>query len=404
MFTVTGTHHVFRCAATDAEMAPRSIIKEVDDLTLPPRKRHAASFSTTSSSINAIELPHLHDLPIFYRAEDNFVTPTRSISSEAKAPELTRQYGHQTDKPWRVRKRLALPLIMEATKGAVRIVAYPDTGSDDNIISLELAKQLGLVLDLGQDSKMFSLANGKQVEALGKCSLNYQFGAGDSIDETLYTCTVYVFKSLIVPALMGAEFLMATETFTKYRNRLTQEFVPATQFLQVNSVGKAKQALICRLNTFVGCANADTGSDLDLISPEFAKQRSLLIHDDAVRVEFADGSTALTSGFVDTTFSIGSVQDLKGFIPTGDTLELPFFVLEGLTSDILVGQGTLEELGVMDKQNDVFINCPPTFGLSDCAIIRYIGKAEGIIGRIRDTVRTLAWRRAGLTIPTRLAC
>lgn len=279
----------------------------------------------------------------------------------------------------KIRKRLALPITLHYATGPVRVMACPDTGSDDNIISLKLADQLQLELDSHHDRE-FSLANGKVVKSLGKATLRYSFEAANTKDSAALKCTVYIFETLVVPLIMGAEFLKETETLTQHRDRLIEEIVPSMQALQVNSVGKPKRGLVCRLDTFVGCANADTGSDLDLVSPEFARQRGFTVQTGAERLEFADGSIGSTSGLMQASFAIGNVDAVRGFVPRGGALNLDFYVLDGLTSDILIGQGTLDELGdAFQQHGDSFINSMPPTGLSDCHIIRHIGSVESAI-------------------------
>jgi len=262
------------------------------------------------------------------------------------------------------------------------VMACPDTGSHENIVPLALATRLGLHIDrdlLDDGDRAFALANGKVVQSLGIASLRCAFGAPgvvNSASAETAELVAHVFESLAVPAIIGAAFLEETETFTKHRNRLVEELMPAMQSLRVSAVGKPRKGLICRLDTFVGCANADTGSDLDLVSPEFVQQRGLRVKEGVEILQFADGSWGSTSGSIDVNFAIGNLNMERGFVTRGRALDVEFFILGNLTSDILVGQDTLEELNVLGQNADLFIDSLPQPGLSDCNIIRHIGTVE----------------------------
>ena len=294
------------------------------------------------------------------------------------------------------RKRFALPIIIDGETESVTIMACPDTGSAESIISLELAKQLGLQVSAVDES--FSLANGKVVKSLGVATVRYSFGAPGVVKtggpEESLEFTVHVFETLAVPAIIGSSFLDETETFTKHRDRLVEESVTALQSLRVCSVGKPRKGLVCRLDSFVGCANADTGSDLDLVSPKFVHQRGLKIRDDVEMIlEFADGSTGWTRGSIDVHFAIGNVDNERGFVPRGNALDLEFFILDDLTSDILVGQDTLVEMNVISENGDLVINSVPQPGLSDCNIIRHIGSVERAARSALKTAKEMIFNR-----------
>ncbi|RYP25877.1 hypothetical protein DL768_011641 [Monosporascus sp. mg162] len=261
--------------------------------------------------------------------------------------------------------------------GHIQVTACPDTGSDETIISLELTNRLSLEIK-PSEGKSFSLANGTIVAAVGQTQLQYCFASDSKRDTEDYWCTAYVFSSLVVPVIMGASLLKETKTLTKYRDRMVEEFVPVMQALRVNSVGKPKQSVVCRLDSFVGCANPDTGSDLDLVRPEFCEERAFVIEptEEVLVVQFADGSTANTLGAVQVPFSVGNLDPVKGFMSRGQTLDTVFHVLENLSSDILIGQDTIEELDLFNRHADSLLEGAPPVGISDCNIIRVIGTLE----------------------------
>ncbi|EHK50254.1 hypothetical protein TRIATDRAFT_314457 [Trichoderma atroviride IMI 206040] len=256
-------------------------------------------------------------------------------------------------------------------------MACPDSGSDDNIISLELVDKLGLEIEqVGSDEpRQFSIANGNIITALGQVSTSCIFVNGSLSEPSTLKCTFHVFRTLAVELIMGVEFLQETETLDKHKDRLVEEFVPAMQSLRVNSVGESKRGLMCQLGRFVGCATVDTGSDLDLVSPAFAKSRAYKIEPGVEKVEFADRSVGYTAGVINTSFVVGRMSASE-FHPCGEAIDIDLFVLDNLTADIIIGQDTIEELEVFNLHNDSLIPSIPRLRESDINIIRHIGSIE----------------------------
>ncbi|TPX08263.1 uncharacterized protein E0L32_001841 [Thyridium curvatum] len=375
----------------DFEPPPSPTLTSIDS----PDYQEFLSLQLPSSSSSLSSSPSLYS-PDTISDKSELATKTRvpTWQEERDTLRLAEEQDTQRLAPSRVRRstrgprtRVALPLIIRADTESSPVMSCPDTGSVDNIISLELATSLGLPLEPSGQGKPFSLANGKVVRSVASSSFSCSFVGLDEATVAVFECLVYVFESLVVPVIMGATFLEEAEVFTKYKDLLVQQTVPSVQMLRVNSLGIPRKGLVCRIDTFVGCANADTGSDVDLISPAFAKQRGLQVFEEELVLEFADGSTAYTSGSVKASFAIGEVDSVRGFIPRGNPIEVEFFVLDTLSFDILVGQDTLEELEVLHKHDDLFVNGIPEPGLSDCNFIRYIGKLESAVKSTVDTVR-----------------
>ncbi|KAM6532833.1 hypothetical protein FALCPG4_005882 [Fusarium falciforme] len=305
------------------------------------------------------------------------------------------QYSPETPPPpkdvrsRRRRKRFALPLLVARPSGApIEVMACPDSGSDENIISLELATSLGLKTqqNSSDEPRQFTVANGKTVTAVGQVSTSCRFAAGTPSDITKLECIFHVFNTLAVPLIMGVDFLQRTETLSKHRDRLVEQVVPAMQSLRVNSVGRPKRSLVCRLDTYVGCATVDTGSDMDLVSPAFAKARAYKIEPAYEQLQFADCSVGCTSGVIKTSLTVGNVNDV-GFHPRGEPIDLELFVLDNLNADILVGQDTVDMLDVFNLHSESLIPSMPRLGESDINIIRHIGSLEKGVANLWNKVK-----------------
>ncbi|KAK4221561.1 hypothetical protein QBC38DRAFT_521825 [Podospora fimiseda] len=292
----------------------------------------------------------------------------------------------------RVPRRKVLLMVLGNSTSILRVLACPDTGSDRNIISVETARRLRCKIDMeppANGDNKFRVANGQEVE-------------GTLWDGEAFGCVFHVFNALAISAIMGLQFLELTETYTKHKDRLIAEPLPTSSTIQINSIGRPKRDLMCRLNLFVGLANVDTGSDLDFVSERYAIARGFQVQEAHHEVMFADGSRGFTLGVLHASFTIGQVLDENTpFVESSEPIEIDLCILENLSSDILIGQTTIEELGVFNSHADSFVASSPSLGESGINIIRYIGKAEKIM---TDIVRKFHQRKkenqgAAATVP-----
>jgi len=96
-------------------------------------------------------------------------------------------------------------------------------------------------------------------------------------------------------------------------------------------------------------ANADTGSEIDLVSAEFCHRRDFSItavNISSPMVQFADGSTASLLGQIQTKLVIGKIGGLE--------IARTFYVLEDLTCDMLLGEELLNESDAFETFKDAF--------------------------------------------------
>lgn len=201
--------------------------------------------------------------------------------------------------------------------------------------------------------------------------------------------------------IIGVEFLHATETLTKHRDRLVEELVPSPRAFRIRSVDRPKRNVICRVGNYVGCLTADTGSDLDLVSLDFAASGAFDVMDSCVEFEFADGSTGYTMGIINTVFSIGSVSDVEGYIPRSKEVSLELFVLDNLNADVLACTDTLQDLQAFSGHTDCFMPTMSRLGESDLNIIRSIGTVEKRLSRawefLKDSLTSSGDKQAAAT-------
>lgn len=227
------------------------------------------------------------------------------------------------------------------------IISRPDSGSEENIIGIDLLSKLGLTMDTSPEHrKEFRIANGGLLRALGRALISCSFARDRTLE---LCCTFYVFRQLICPLLMGMPFLDETQTLVKHRYRLQIRTAPSFGPIQLNSLSSPRRRLYCLVNAQPKLANADTGSEIDLMSLAFVRERDFSMTAVGLRsstVQFADGSTAELVGKVKVLIVLGT--------PEGPRIMTTFYVLEGLTCDILFGEDFLDETAAFETYRDAF--------------------------------------------------
>lgn len=200
--------------------------------------------------------------------------------------------------------RLGLPLTLDTHGTVATVLACADTGAYVNIISHELAQSLGYTnYETALARKQFKLADGKIIEAIGQITSTCAFGVETEVSMTM-SCIFYVLSQIVTPIIMGMQFLHTTETMTKHRNRLVRLPRPARQALSVCSLDRPRQFLSCVLEFHQVMATPDTGSEIDLMSPQLAADMGSTVHAGEQVIQIADGSIDLTSGYVIVTLTL----------------------------------------------------------------------------------------------------
>jgi hypothetical protein len=278
---------------------------------------------------------------------------------------------------------LGLPITLNPTGGAATVLACADTGADSNIMSEELAKILGYTQYKAlSEPRHFVLANGKIVEAIGQITSSCSFGIDTEISVSM-SCVFYVLLKVVTPMIMGMQFLEDTETMTKHRNRLVRVPRPAFQALSICSVGRPRQLLSCGLDMNITTATPDTGSEIDLISPQVVSELGMSVLPGEEILQLADGSKVVTSGYVRVSLSLQKSDAIAGenFGVVSTTAD--FYVLQDLTHRVLVGEETLGILRVFTENRHSLISADAAehYGLST---IRHIGTADRLWAKAKS--------------------
>jgi len=186
-------------------------------------------------------------------------------------------------------------------------IACPDSGSEKNIISESLAIDRKLtILRRLKDIQRFELGNGEFVWSIGRVRVKVQV-PGLPLWKNL---NFYVFKKCPWPLVLGISFLAKTKILTRNRHLLEdcpQEMDQISSLLWIGSPRNNTSSLQppnrlrCCLDGRCLIATADSGSDLNMISPKCAKREGFKVdmRPEARRcVKFGDGSQGETIGQV----------------------------------------------------------------------------------------------------------
>lgn len=269
-----------------------------------------------------------------------------------------------------VGRRVVLPMIIQGTT----IISRPDSGSEDSIIAADLVSRLRVDIDSSPESqKEFRVANGKFVRALGRVVLEVAFAKEPS---TQLFCTFYIFTHLIIPMIMGMSFLDSTETLVKYKHRLQAYTPPTAGPLQLCSLNSPRCRLYCQANSEPNLANADTGSEVELMSLAYVQKRGFnmtAVDTRSSAVQFADGSTSDLAGKVTIQIVLGTRD--------GPRLSITFYILKGLTCDILFGEDFLYETDAFETYRNAF-SITDDYEACDVNTIVWFNMAEWSLSRL----------------------
>ena len=252
------------------------------------------------------------------------------------------------------------------------VVARQDTGAEGNFILETLALRLALeVQNEEQDLKMFSTGNGAVIRSIGSVKARCAFLEEP---ETSVECVFHVFRKLSTGLIMGMPFLEATRTLTIHRRRLHDRYfcsLGSPVLNLINSTQATKQRLACEVDRRLAYVNADSASDLDLVSLEYAES-----HKDSLpmdfscrkRVQLADTTIVKTVGQISASILVASRLSGKQF-----RKHMAFDVLPNLSSDVVFGEETLEEMLPFIFYKDCFVAISAGERQFELNILTYLG-------------------------------
>jgi hypothetical protein len=338
----------------------------------PRNPEVALAIGLTETPVSSQENSPPHDFPY-----DRFLSENEQIMKHVPLwPPKGRANGSK-------KTRLGLPITLDPRGIAATVLGCADTGADVNIISEELAIALGHTqYDHLASPKLFKLANGNIIQAIGRISSSCAFGV-ELESSVVMLCEFYVLKKVVSPIIMGLKFLEQTKTMTRHRERLVRVPRPALQALSVCSINQPRRYIKCLLNRRPTLATPDTGSEIDLISPEEASELGLYIRPGEEALELADGTMAFMSGYVRATVALN-----ESFLRDEHSLAyiaVEFHVLPGLAHAKLLGEETLEQLKIFTHHEESLIVATEDTPVFNLNTIRHLGTFDKLISRTKET-------------------
>jgi hypothetical protein len=270
----------------------------------------------------------------------------------------------------------------------MEVEAIPDSGADESFISASFLRKLQqrrhrtlagmgiLETELNEQSSV-QLASGKYVACPSMVSVPWEFEGEDKI----HWLRCRVLQQATQDLILGDSFLRATETFTRFKHRITTKLRSlGTKLLRLNYLGSDERRLWGHLNgDFVG-ALPDSGSDIMAISSDYARRQGLRINrkrDKQVEVQFADGSTAWTVGVVcGLEWEFGSSTEFP--------VMADFYVLDNLPVDVLFNSDFVFDFNVFDQHDVSLYHCDSALKLSQLCNIRLIGRYSNHLFKLED--------------------
>ncbi|KAL2693590.1 hypothetical protein Neosp_000150 [[Neocosmospora] mangrovei] len=253
---------------------------------------------------------------------------------------------------------------VKAKVGKHNVDALPDTGAQCNLISPQLAEKAGLVPRKGTEQAI-RLPTGKQVSSPGAVRIPFSF---------LGEAKEYMLKCWVIPGcnrdlILSRGFLDATKTLTKFAYRITSTIRKVTRGRRLNLLGDERQRIWGGLNNSPALALPDTGSDVMLVSAEYARRNNLDVQrgpEHQLELELGDGSTSFTTGVVrNAEWAFGD---------SGLKVRCDFYVLDDLPVDVVLSGDFVFGFGVFDEFSRFLVHLDSLPDLSELYNIRLIGK------------------------------
>ena len=280
----------------------------------------------------------------------------------------------ETPSPWD-RIDTILPkkydLEVRGTLDGVRVSAFPDSGAGENFMSAPYALKHHFRI-AGTGSKTFRTPRGHHIRSLGTTQLDFCFR-----NETEQHCLEFhVLPKCVHDVVLGDAFLRLTETFTHFTRRIGRKLCQVMS-CRTCLLGSPQHYISGWLNDQLVDALPDTGSDVMLMSKEYALRRGLVVDRSKQHqrvLEFADGSTATTYGLV---------KDVRWESLGSSKSQWDFYVLEGLHCDALLGADFLFETNAFSNAQ-AWSSTAPSSALDDTCWFSIIRLGPTIWERLKN--------------------
>jgi hypothetical protein len=225
------------------------------------------------------------------------------------------------------------------------VAFFPDNQSTHDIMSYDYAKRNNFKINNSTEGKIRT-ARGSLVKTLGTVSRPVRIAE----EPETYIREFHVLPKCAHDIILGSPFLRLTQTFTKLRHRVVKKLRGRSSTRPVCFTGSSQQMLAGWANGQSILALPDTGSDVCLMSLQYAQERGYHVDSDPKHrqlLEFVDGGTAMTLGRVEGFKWEFDKSDIQVHFPE-------VYVLENLQTDLLLSYGFLEDSDAFGTHEELF--------------------------------------------------
>ena len=146
-----------------------------------------------------------------------------------------------------------------------RLSVLADTGATQNVISAEYVKERKM--DIEGAAHSFKLGNSRVVKSIGTVLVDYAFAEDPS---KLYKLKCHVLPHCVYDLILGSAFLMASETLSVHRHRLTECLFSVVNVFHFDFLDTGCQLLEGRLaNQYTIHALLDTGAERNVMDLKY---------------------------------------------------------------------------------------------------------------------------------------
>ncbi|KAL1871655.1 hypothetical protein Daus18300_004655 [Diaporthe australafricana] len=228
----------------------------------------------------------------------------------------------------------------------------PDTGAVVNAISEDYALSIGAVIKRPPHQNDFTNAKNRKFKKIGETQLVVLIPDTDMrrLTGRKWTCSFAVVKQLAAPLVIGLRFLRMTQTYTKLAHLLVKKTLSVfhdhlhglKRVWRIMHMDLLTQKMACYLDDRAIFAALDSGSDKDVVSLDYASSRNwktIPLPDGEGYVMLANSELVKLIGYIEKAFQV----------PGGYLESRRFYVLDGLASDVVLGDPTIEALDLFNN-------------------------------------------------------
>jgi hypothetical protein len=318
--------------------------------------------------------------------QSRFINALRSQAISYYTPPL-----NELERP--VKRREGLPLLFQLGEKSTEVCTAYDTGTHTNHISLELATDIGYSVDTSSESQAkFQLPNDAIIKAVGRIAAEVQFVRGPKHETDTIVCQFNVFNELTVTVLMGSNFLQEPETITKPTSRLVDLSPGWKRSFRLCAVGNATNQVVCNVNGEDVLANADTGSEIVLVSAAYAAKYGLLQEYSCEELELADGTIVHTSGSSDVKFTVKTSEKSSNYNRRSVKpmyRKVRVHVLKSLHFDMILDEDIVDDFKIFEDGVSTLLSALAD-GIESLATIVHLGSTEQNIVHTAEKLKTWA--------------